>query len=65
MLPDEIIALPVTRLVPTLRAQITADLASTVYAVGDQEWDRALQLLDQVKRSIGLLEACIEEMEQS
>jgi len=65
MLPDEIMALPITQVIPTLRSQITQDLAAIAYAIDAQEWDLSIQLISQLKRGIGLLEVCIEEVEQS
>lgn len=65
VLPDEIMALPITQVIPTLRSQITQDLAAVAYAIEAQEWDLSIQLLSQLKRGIGLLEVCIEEVEQS
>jgi hypothetical protein len=57
--------MPITKLIPTLRNQITADLSAAAYAAMDEDFERAIQLLDQVKRTLGLLEACIEEINQS
>lgn len=61
----ELEAMPITKVVFTLRNQITADLSAAAYAASDDDYDRAIQLLDQVKRTLGLLEACVEEINQS
>jgi len=65
MQPNELESMPITKLIPTLRNQITADLSAAAYAAMDEDFERAIQLLDQVKRTLGLLEACIEEINQS
>ena len=62
---SELETMPITKVVFTLRNQITADLSAAAYAERDDDYERAIQLLDQVKRTLGLLEACVEEINQS
>lgn len=63
--PFDVLALPVYQVVPTLRTQITEYLSAAALAVGEQDFDNAITQLHAAQEAISLLQACVEEMEQS
>lgn len=58
---EDMVALPIHQVIPTLRKRLAEDIAILSQMISDEEFENSRTLLKRMKTQIDLLEVCIEE----